>query len=319
MPLRIGPVTLSGSAWIESVTIGEKGQDEEAGLFRVRRARIGLAGNIAPRIGWNITGEFTSQPALRNAFLLFRLAPQLNVRAGQATPPSGLERSMSPLTIELIDRSRLTSQLTPGLDSGVTLLNPDPYRGWLSYAFSVFNGTGFNRTDDNDAKDIAAKLEITPPPLPGMSVVVSGSAGEQPGGRRTHSGLGVGYDVPALKLAVEGLRETNEGAALRDGVVVIGVFRIRPQTATPHFRMLELAARYVVFHDPGTGDAAPDEDGGGGSTAAPGSVPATAKELQAGVNYYVNRNVRLMGDVIVPTDERATPSSTIVTRLQIVF
>ena len=87
MPLRIGPVTLSGSAWIESLAVAENGRDDVTGMFRVRRARIGLAGNVAPRVGWSITGEFTSQPALRNAFLLFRLADQLNVRVGQATPP----------------------------------------------------------------------------------------------------------------------------------------------------------------------------------------------------------------------------------------
>jgi len=48
-------------------------------------------------------------------------------------------------------------------------------------------------------------------------------------------------------------------------------------------------------------------------------VPATTKELQAGVNYYVNRNVRLMADLIAPTDERRTPSASFTTRLQIVF
>lgn len=318
VPLRIGPVTLSGSAWVESVTIAENGRDNETGMFRVRRARIGLAGNIAPRIGWNITGEFTSQPALRNAFLLFRLAPQLNVRTGQATPPSGLERGMSPLTIELIDRSRLTNQLTPGLDSGVTLLNAAPYRGWVSYAFSVFNGTGFNRTDNNDGKDVAGKLEITPPAVPGLSAVVSGSTGEQPNGRRTRSGLGVGYDVATFKLAAEGLRQTRDGGLVKDGFVVIAVYRIRPATVTPHFRMVEFGGRYVVFHDPEAEEAAPDEDGGGGAPAR-SVVPATTKELQAGLNYYVNRNVRLMANAIVPTDARRTPAAAFLTRLQIVF
>jgi hypothetical protein len=43
------------------------------------------------------------------------------------------------------------------------------------------------------------------------------------------------------------------------------------------------------------------------------------KELQAGANYYVNQNVRLMANVIVPFDERLTPAATFITRLQIVF
>ena len=82
--------------------------------------------------------------------------------------------------------------------------------------------------------------------------------------------------------------------------------------------MLELAARYVVFHDPEAGEAAPDEDGG---AAAPVStaVPATTKDIQAGVIYYVNRNVRLMANLLVPTDARQTPAATFITRLQVVF
>ena len=318
VPLRIGPVTLSGSAWIESIAVAENGHDDVIGTFRVRRARIGLAGNVAPRVGWSITGEFTSQPALRNAFLLFRIADQMNVRVGQATPPTGLERGIPLLQYELIDKSRVNSQLTSNLDPGVTLLNPEPYRGWLSYALSVFNGAGFNRTDDNDGKDTAAKIEITPPALPGLSAVISGSTGEQPEGRRTHSGFGVEYNVDRFRLAVERLRQTNEGGEGKDGFFAMAVYRIRPKTVTPHFRMLELAARYVIFHDPGTGDAAPDEDGGG---AAPAStvVPATTREIQSGVNYYVNRNVRVMANLNVPTDTRQTPAATFITRLQLVF
>lgn len=319
-PLRIGPVTLSGSAWIESQMITGDERDLVADTFRIRRARIGLAGNLTPKVGWNISGEFTSEPALRNAFLIFRFTDQLNVRMGQATPPTGLERGTSPLVLELIDRSRLTTELTSGLDPGVTVLNAQPYRGWVSYAFSVYNGTGFNRADNNDAKDAAGKLEITPPAAAGLSVVLSGATGKQPAGRRTRSGLGVEYDVAAYKLAAEALRQTTSGRAARDGVFVMAVYRIRPADVTPHFRMLEFAARYVVFNDPpaaGSGpEATPDEDGGGDAGPA-GPVPATTRDLQAGVTYYVNRNVRAMFNALVPVDER--PGTTVLTRLQVVF
>jgi hypothetical protein len=124
--------------------------------------------------------------------------------------------------------------------------------------------------------------------------------------------------VPALKLSVEGLRQTRTGGATKNGFVVIGVYRIRPGRVTPHFRMLEFAARYVMLHDPEAEDAAPDEDGGGAAPAG-GVVLATTRDVQAGVNYYVNRNVRLMANLIVPTDARRTPSGTLLTRLQIVF
>jgi hypothetical protein len=316
-PLRIGPVTLSGSAWIESQFNGDDVADD---TFRLRRARIGLAGNLTPKVGWNITGEFTSQPALRNAFLLFRFAEQLNVRLGQATPPTGLERGTSPLVIELIDRSRLTNDLTHRLDNGITVSNAQPFRGWIAYALSVVNGVGFNRGDNNDGKDVAGRLEITPPDAPGLTFNVSGGTGEQPSGRRTRNGLGVEYDVDQFKVLLEGLRQSVEGLPVSDGIVMMGVYRLRPRTVTPHFRMLELAARFVVFNDPaaalGVGSSGPDEDSGGDSGPS-GPVPATTRDLQFGGNYYVNRNVRLMVNALVPLDERASRALT--SRLQVVF
>jgi hypothetical protein len=320
VPIRIGPVTMSGSAWAEAIVVTGDDNNESAGMFRIRRARLGLAGNLAPRIGWNISGEFTAEPMLRNAFLLIRLADQFSIRVGQATPPSGLERGTSPLVVELIDRSRVTNQFTSGLDGGMTIMNTQPYKGWVSYAFSVVNGVGFNRSDNNDAKDVVGRLELTPVPLPGLSLVASGSTGEQPAGRRTRGGLGIEYDVSAFKFVVEGLKQTFEGLPNGRGGLVTAIYRHQPETATPHFRMIEFAARYFVLYDPASAlgaQSAPDEDGGdsGGS----GALPATLRELQAGVNYYVNRNVRFMGNVIVPNDDRVTPSLTFLTRLQILF
>ena len=321
VPLRIGPVTLSGSAWVETNLLTDDERNTIENTFRIRRARIGLAGNLTPKVGWNISGEFTAEPTLRNAFLIFRFTNQLNVRVGQATPPTALERGTSPLVLELIDRSRLTVQLTPGLDTGVTILNAEPYRGWLTYAVSLYNGTGFNRSDNNDAKDTAGKLELTPPMVPGLSVVLSAARGAQPDGRRTRSGLGVEYDVPAYKVAVEGLRQGLGGRPDQDGFLVIGVYRIRPRQMMAHFRLLELVARYVVFNDPvgalGVPPGAPDEDSGGDSGPR-GIVPITTRDVQAGANYYVNRNVRVMANLLVPTDRRDV-GTTVMTRLQIVF
>ena len=103
------------------------------------------------------------------------------------------------------------------------------------------------------------------------------------------------------------------------GAVLIAVYRIRPRAVRPYFRMFEIAGRYLVITDPraGTGTAAgPDEDG---AEALTGFVPRTTREIHAGVNYYVNLNVRFMANVIVPTDARPAPDAILATRLQVVF
>ena len=321
IPIRIGPVTLSGSAWAESIIIAEDNRNDAAGTFHLGRVRLGLAGNLTPRIGWNITGELTAEPALRNAFVLIRLTDQISIRAGQATPPTGLERGTSPLAIELIDRSVVTNRMTSALDSGVTVLNSHPIRGWLSYAFSVVNGAGYNRADDNDAKDVAGRIAITPPRAKGLTLVGSGSTGKQPKGRRIRSGIGVEYDVPRFKIAVEGLRQSNENAPGSKGAFVMAAYRFRPRTVRPHFEMLELAARYVGLNDPASAQstAPPVVDADGGGRRPAHGLPSITREFQGGANYYVNRNIRFMANVIVPADHRTSPATLFLTRLQIVF
>jgi hypothetical protein len=322
VPLRLGPLIVSGSAWLEASSTAGDDRNETIDMIRVRRARLGIAGNLTPRIGWNLTGELTSQPALRNAFVVVRFAEQLNVRVGQAAPPSGLERGMSPLAIELIDRSPLTTQLTYPLDTGVTVMNAEPYRQWVSYAFTIFNGTGSNRADNNDAKDMVGRLTVTPPRVAGLSINMTAGRGREPQGIRQLAGLGVEYDVPAVKLMIEGLRRPFGDLPTSDGVVGIVVYRIRPATATPHFRLLELAGRYMVFHDPASASgAAPpvfDEDAPPGDPVAT-LVPATTRELQVGANYHVNSNIRAMVNAVVPFDDRAAPDFTLLARLQLVF
>jgi hypothetical protein len=200
-------------------------------------------------------------------------------------------------------------------------MNAQPFLGWFSYAASVVNGVGFNQADNNNAKDVAGRIALTPPALDGLTIVVSGSTGKQPTGRRKRSGLGFEYDVRSFRILAEGLKQSQEGSSSSNGTTTMFVYRFHPATVTPHFRMLELAARYVTFHDPdaATRPPQPEEEGGGQAPVPTGFVPPTIREFQAGFNYYVNRNVRFMADVVIPTDERESPSATFLTRLQIVF
>jgi phosphate-selective porin len=164
-PLRIGAVTITGSAHVDALKVNGDPRDEFRDEFRIRRARLGLAGNLTPSIGWNVSAEFTATPVLRNAFIQVRFSPYAALRLGQANPPMSIERGTSPTAIEFIDRTRITSQLTYAQDVGATLLNERPLAHWLSYAFSVVNGAGFNRSDDNDAKDLVGRVEVAPPLL----------------------------------------------------------------------------------------------------------------------------------------------------------
>jgi hypothetical protein len=309
-------VTFSGGTWVEYLSVLGDDPNRPIDTFRIRRARLGMAGNVAPRIGWSIGGEFSGTPALRVAFVLFRISPHFNVRVGQATPPSGLERGTSPLTAELIERSRLTLQLTNGLDMGMTIMSETPIRRWVGYAVSVVNGTGFNRIDDNRAKDVVGRLRVTPPAVPGLIINVSGATGEQLLGTRKRATIGAQYDGRTVKVGVEGIRQTIDEDPASRGVVVFGAWRVRPAAPTPHFRMLEFGARFFYLTDPSAGPPQVDEDGGQPPPSA--GLPETIREVAVGVNYDVTRNVRIMSNVTTAVDDRPL-TITSLTRLQLVF
>lgn len=97
--------------------------------------------------------------------------------------------------------------------------------------------------------------------------------------------------------------------------------RIRPAVVTPNFQMLELVLRISVLHDPATAAGAaseqPSDDGGAPIFTEAGVL--TTREFQTGVNYYVNRSIRIMTNVVVPVDARLHPGPSLRSRLQVQF
>jgi phosphate-selective porin len=311
-PLRVGPVTISGYIQADALTVAGDDFEENNDTFRVRRARLALTGDLAPKIGWNFSIEVAGTPHLRDGYITLRLVDWANVRFGQFYQPFGLERLTSTTRLEVIDRTQLTERIALTRDPGVMVFNAKPFFGWLSYSFDVSNGTGQNVNDNNDAKDVTGRLVLAPPQVRGLSIGVNASSGKQPSWTRNRSGVDVTFERGNIKVAAEALREESvDGPGPdRSGYYVIGVYRIHPRQVTPHFRMIELAARYTSLDDPS-----------GARTATPtrSLIPETTSEFQFGANYYVNRNVRFMVNAIVPTDDRDVPSSTLIGRLQVIF
>jgi phosphate-selective porin len=304
-------VTLSGYLQADGLTVAGDDLEENNDTFRIRRMRVGLAGDLAPKVGWVFSLEATGTPHIRDAHVTLRLVDWANVRFGQFYQPFGLERMTSTTRLEIIDRTQMTERIALTRDPGVMVFNAHPFHGWLSYSFNVSNGTGQNVADNNDAKDVTGRVVISHPLLRGFSIGVNGSSGEQPTGTRNRGGIDLSIDKGAFKLVVEGLVEESDGTGPdRDGFYVLGVYRLHPRQITPHFRMLEFAARYSSLDDP---------SGGRLATPIRSFIPETTNEFQFGGNYYVNRNVRFLTNAIVPVDDRDIPRATLIGRLQIIF
>jgi phosphate-selective porin len=308
-PITIGKVTLAG--YLQMDYLGPLESDkpgvvsEAPATFKIARARVSLVGNLGPRVTWVVMSDLASPgdaSVLRDASITVRLAPAASVRFGQYTIPYSLERITSTAVLEVIDRSVMGTSMTPSRDIGVTVFNPAPIHGWLSYSASVINGAGYNTPDDNDAKDLVGRVVARVPHVRGLAMGVNGERGEQPIGNRRRYGADVNYEHGPFRVAVEALAQTIDMLSEREttGYYVLGVWHHPAAKPTPWFAGYELAARFVDV----------DDDAGA----------LTSHTLQFGGNYYITPQVRVMNNLVVPVgDDQPHPRTRWWSRVQVVF
>lgn len=292
--VSVGKITISGFVQADaifastSVTPTGPGNDEgePPDSFSVPRARVGLSGALTAKITWYLVGDFANLTndgrVLRDAYLQFNAKPQLAMRFGQMVAPFSLERLTTYTKLELIDRSVIGSSLVPSRDLGLMVFNTQPWRGWISYSAAIINGTGQNRADDNNAKDVVGRVTTKVPHVEHLTVGVNAQAGEQAAGPRRRVGVDVNYEAAAYRIAVERVSQRRDYATRTDtaGYTVIGAYKHHAAHLSPHYAGYELAARYVDV----------DDDG----------VALTSHQVQAGGTYFVTPAVRVMSNVVLP-------------------
>jgi len=160
-----------------------QGDDERPATdtFVLRRVRPIFEGTVLKIFDFRIMPDFgNGQTALQDAHLDVRFSPAVRLRAGKFKPPVGLERLQSGTDILFVERAHPTS-LVPNRDLGVQLFG-DLAAGKATYAVGVFNGVvdgGSGDLDNNDGKDVAARVFFTP--VKGLGFGVGGSVGDQEG------------------------------------------------------------------------------------------------------------------------------------------
>lgn len=147
--------------------------------FRIRRARVTLAGDICKRyVDYNLTVEFAGSVKPIDAFVRITPWKEFNVQVGSFRPAFSLENMFYGATsMELIDYPQIVSKMTTlsditGLGSGAAGrdLGIQAYGGFfnkkgfsiLHYYAGIFNGNGLEFNGINSHKDVAAMLRINP-------------------------------------------------------------------------------------------------------------------------------------------------------------
>ena len=149
-------------------------QDNE---FKIRRARIAVDGKLGEKFSYKLQGDFSSSPALVDAFLKYKFCDAFALQAGQFKTPFSLESPINPVNLEIYDYGESISKFVGykdvcgvgklGRDIGIMAtgdLIPLKDKGFsvINYAIGVFNGNGANALDNNNRKDIVGRLNIHP-------------------------------------------------------------------------------------------------------------------------------------------------------------
>lgn len=146
--------------------VGYTHWEDGASEFRIRRARLGLKGDIFKNINYRLQIDGTKNPILMDAIVEFSLSSHLGLRIGQFKVPFSLESLASSSSLDTINRSQPVEKLCPGRDIGsygrdIGVMASGKFSK-VECFLGIFNGSGINRGDLNKQKDIAARLVLHP-------------------------------------------------------------------------------------------------------------------------------------------------------------
>lgn len=207
---------------------GVEGAD--ASTFMVKRVRLIMTGDISKvfeykmQLEGNSTSRGSDSKALismQDWYFKAKICPALQIWAGQFPIPLTIENyDISPGTLETPDfsaainkmvcRNAVSGILTYGRDIGLQatggFLRREGY-SILDYNLCVYNGAQMNSADDNQAKDIVARLTVRP--IRDLRISGSVNWGEYPNAKygkyipMTRYAVGAWYDSAGLMVRGE--------------------------------------------------------------------------------------------------------------------
>jgi phosphate-selective porin len=255
-------IMLAGYAQVRYQALEETGKVDG---FDIRRARLDVKGNISPYWGYRVQFDLAGSPKVLDAYTEVKLNDYFNFTIGQAKVPFSLENLASSTKLELIDRSQVVEALTArgkdmggnqnGRDIGIQLggiILKIKDRSVVDYRLGVFNGAGINVADNNENKDLAARVGIHP--VAGLDIsaalydgtrfipeVKTGTVVTTPSKNVTRDrfGLDLSYDLKNFSLQSEFISGKDDQTK-REGYYVLGGYYFFQ-------KKLQLVAKYDFY------------------------------------------------------------------------
>ena len=260
----------------------------------VRRIRFTLSGKLAEQWQFVFQPEFAYSPKALDAYVRYSPFTSLVVTAGEFKIPFSRENLNSAGKLVFVDRAQVVEALSArstdvignqyGRDIGIQLSGSIIGNGGsclLEYAAGVFNGSGINTPDNNNAKDFCGRVVLHP--LAGLDIGGSYYNGYDRWGNpltsysRTRLGLECGFAYRSLALASEFI-SGNDGPVRKNGWYVQTTWFLIQ-------KVFQVAARYDVF----------DSD-----TGADGMVTV---DYVFGLNYFFTQAIKLQANYVIRREE----------------
>lgn len=234
------------------------GGDEPSSTFYLKRARVSLTGNVPQdNIDYRLQVDMAGSPKICDLYFRYKPSAAFNVQLGQFKIPFAIENDIyGPTTVEFIDYSYITTLLArnadrfDGISAGGRDIGLQLYGGFgeargyniLSYNLGIFNGAGINKADNNDAKDVVARLIFKPSKelslsASWMSAATNYEAHIQ---RSNRTALGVIYDASSFIVRSEYALAKFDDRNV-DAFYVMGGYKLK--------RNWMLVARYETLND----------------------------------------------------------------------
>ena len=212
------------------------GNNLNTSSFYFNRVRLGAMGTIPYDFSYYFISEFSPTlggPFVLDAFVTYkRFAPYVNISVGQFKSPFGLELLTPCHKLHTINRSlAVTDLVNPFRDQGLLLfggtgdlhLFGSKTKNLFGYHLAVLNGTGINKKDDNNKKDVVGRLTFHP--FEFLTIGSSYRFGKQPpkvdgvteDDERSRMGLDIEFKYKGILLQGEIVKGTDKGSYTTGG------------------------------------------------------------------------------------------------------
>jgi phosphate-selective porin len=154
--------------------------------FEILRARMTLDSKIEEKVTGKIQVDFaTTSNILLDAYLNYKPFPFLGFKMGQFKIPFSQEQIDSSAGLPFFHRTNVTSKLAYNYDIGIMAEGRLMHK-MIYYGLAVVNGTGRNKSDSNQKKDVVGRVLVSPmtaggdTPLKNLCIGASVQTGRQP-------------------------------------------------------------------------------------------------------------------------------------------